>query len=123
MENVFSKIDRIFEQDEAIAPIWAKELLLEIKEIKKLLQNEKTEIPTLKPKQNNNDIKSFIRGFRAMLKKDEKFIYQARELSFNSSGLLYDIHTNAELSPTEAYQVYGYIFKHNIEIQKFDRSA
>lgn len=120
MENIFLKIDKIFEEDEGIPPAWAKELLYEIREIKQLLNNEKVEIPSLKPKQNKNDIKDFIRGFRKMLKEDEKFTYQARELSFNSKGLLYDINTKAELSSYEAYLVYGFIFKNNIQIEKID---
>jgi len=120
MENIFLKIDKIFEGDEDIPPRWAKELLCEIREIKKLLKNEKVEIPTLKAKQNGSDINSFIRGFRKMLKKDEKFNYQARELSFNTKGLLYDINTKAELSSSEAYLAYGYIFKNNIKIEKID---
>lgn len=120
MDNIFSQIDKIFEQDEDTAPKWAQKILSEIEELKRLLQAEVKDTPTIQKKQNANDIKSFIRGFRKMLKEDEKFVYQARELSFNYRGLLYDINTHEELSSSEAYYVYGYIFKNNIKIEKID---
>jgi len=120
MENIFLQIDKIFEADEDTTPKWAKELLHEIKDIKKLLNNEKIEIPIMPKKQNIINISDFIRGFRKMLKKDEKFVYLARELGINSKGLLYDINTYKELSSSEAYQVYGYIYKHDIQIEKIN---
>jgi len=85
MENIFLQIDKIFEADEDTTPKWAKELLHEIKDIKKLLNNEKIEIPIMPKKQNTTNITDFIRGFRKMLKKDEKFVYLARELGINST--------------------------------------
>jgi len=118
MENIFLQIDKIFEEDEDIPPKWAKELLCEIKDIKQILKNEKIEIPIMPKKRNTSTITDFIRGFRKMLKKDEKFVYLARELGINSKGLLYDINTYEELSSSEAYQVYGYIYKNNIQIEK-----
>jgi archaellum biogenesis ATPase FlaH len=123
MENIFSKIDKIFELDSDTAPKWAQELLSEIQEVKKLLR-KKSSIPTITPYQNAADVKSFIRGFKKMLKNDEMFIYQAREIGLNEKGLLYDINTNSTLNTKEAYEVYGYIYNHNIEIKKqYIRSA
>jgi len=119
MENIFSKIDKIFEQDSDDTPKWAQELLCELKEIKELLKKSEKPAPKI-VKKESTDIKSFIRGFRKMLKKDEKFIYQGRELGINTNGLLYDINTHSVLMYFEAYEVYGYIFKHNITILKID---
>jgi len=122
MDNIFSKIDKIFELENDTTPKWAQELLFEIREVKKLLQKE-----TIAPKtticQRGTDIKSFIMNFRKTVKQDEMFIYQGRELGINSRGLLYDINTNSILKTQEAYEVYGYIYKHDTEIKNIRRSA
>lgn len=121
MENIFSKIDKIFEQTSDDVPKWAEEILCEIKEIKRLLLIDK-KIPQIKISDNSDDIKSFIRGFRKMLRKDDMFVFQGQELSINDKGLLYDINSNSILTSHDAYDVYGHIFKNNLEIKPIDSS-
>jgi len=113
MDNIYRQIDAIFVNELEQPPIWAKELIDEIKTLKETItQHEKNS------QKRGREFYRFIREFRKSMYADtEKKIYpkiidyRGRKLGVNFDGLLYDISTSKVLNTQDAFKVYGYLYK------------
>ena len=119
MKTIYEKIDAIFADELDTPPVWAKELLQEVQELKALVKEEKRE-----NQKRDREFYAFLKEFRRSMRADvernlyPKIIdYKGRKLGVNFDGLLYDVKSSNLLSTKEAFKVYGYLYKkRNFEI-------
>jgi len=115
--NIYDKIDAIFSDDIQEKPLWADELLSELREIKTLLKEQKKEI-----KKIDKNYYEFVKNFRQKMKADianniyPTFHYNDREFGVDFKGLLYDKQTQRTLPKNEAFEVYEYAYNHRENI-------
>ena len=121
MQNIFEKIDTMFSGENDDKPIWAVDILNELREIKELLQqtNSKNHNDTSYSKYKYYD---FINKFRTSMRADVDnnifpyITYNNRKLGVNFKGYLYDIDQSIPLSAKDAYDVYDYVYKNKPQI-------
>jgi len=118
MENIFKQIDSIFYEDPNHPPQWAMELLLEIREVKSLLLQQKQQST---PKQTiSKEFYQFIKDFRKSMQPSPQndfyptYTYKGKKLGIDFKGLLYDKATTNYISRAEAYEVYEFAYKEHI---------
>lgn len=121
MENIFEKIDSIFDGYTEDKPRWANEIIEELKEIKLLLKNTNQTV-----KKFDKNYYNFIKEFRIFMKADTynkiypKIKYNDKTLGVNFKGYLYDVNSHDTLSKDEAFNAYEYFYtqKDNLNIFK-----
>lgn len=113
MKSVYQKIDAIFAEELDTPPVWAKELMEEIQSLKEMVAKGEQ-----RAKKRDKAFYLFIKEFRhSMLPNTEKCLYpkvqdyKGRKLGVNFKGLLYDVKSSNLLSTSEAFKVYGYLYK------------
>lgn len=119
MENVFKKIDLIFNTYSDDRPLWAQEILQELKEIKSLINSTNNTVNRI-----DKNYYDFIKEFRKLMRADvenniyPKVKYKNKSLGINFKGYLYDTVKNAILSKDEAFSAYEYFYtnKNNLNI-------
>jgi len=119
--NIYEKIDAIFSGYGDDRPIWANEILDELKEIKTLLKNTNSTV-----KKIDKNYYEFVKEFRMLMKADvekglyPKVKYQEKILGVNFKGFLYDTSDNSTLSNNEAFSAYEYFYENqkNLNIYK-----
>ncbi len=111
--TIYEKVEKLFEDKIDDNPVWANEILKELKEIRKLLFKISKNASTNKDK----DYFTFIKRFRKKMKPDvEKNIYpeveyKGRRLGINSQGYLYDKDTLENLPRYEAFEVFRHFYE------------
>jgi len=116
--DIYEKIDSIFSGEAENKPVWANDILSELKEIKILLQNQSKLLQTQQTTSNSNqDFYNFVNKFRLSMKADTvkniypTFYYNDRKLGIDFKGLLYDKKTLHILPRDEAFKVYRYAYE------------
>ena len=102
-------------------PIWANEILEELKTIKTLLKNTNTTVNKI-----DRNYYEFVKEFRLMMKADTekgfypKIKYHEKVLGVNFRGFLYDTSDNSTLKKDEAFSAYEYFYENqkNLNIYK-----
>ena len=113
--NIYDKIDSIFSGEAEEKPKWADEILNQLKEIKILLKEQKTQITKI-----DNNFYEFVKKFRISMRADvvnnvyPTFTYHGRDLGVDFKGLLYDKKTLKILPRDEAFKIYKYAYSHNV---------
>lgn len=91
-------------------PLWAEELLAEIKAVRQLLEVQK-------PNQKPYDFYDFVNGFRKAMQADTanghypEVEVEGCRLGVTRAGLLYDKETSKEIGRTEAFAVYKTLYE------------
>jgi len=104
-EQVFSRQNH--------TPLWAQELLTEIKAIRQILQAQQG------PK-NPYDFYDFVRVFRKVMQADTinnhypEVEVKGSLLGVTRNGLLYDKSTSKELTRTEAFTAYKILYEQHM---------
>ena len=112
MENIYKKIEAIFDDDIQEKPKWADEILDELKEIKTLLREQKSSIHKI-----DKRFYSFIKSFRESMKADvanniyPTFHYNGRKYGVDFKGLIYDKDNLKIIPKNEAYKIYKYAYQ------------
>ena len=115
MENIFAQIDAIFQHETPSQqpPVWANEILQELREIKQLLQEQRQQSNS----RISKDFYRFIQEFRRSMKADTQnniyptYHYENRKLGIDFKGWLYDKETTKYLTKEEAYKVYKHAYQ------------
>lgn len=119
--DLFDKIDSIFKaSDDSTPPLWAKEILDELKEIKLALSS--LNYTTFKETQAHNtrydkDYMSFVNSFRTKMKPDTlndiypEFIYQDQKIGVNLKGHLYYKDSGLTIDKEEAFKIYRWLYE------------
>lgn len=113
--NIYDKIDSIFSGEAEEKPNWASDILNELKEIKTLLKEQKTQITKI-----DNNFYDFVKKFRISMRADivnnvyPTFTYMGRDLGVDFKGLLYDKKTSKILPKNEAFKIYRYAYEHKV---------
>ena len=114
--NVYEQLQKMIEEDNNTDTL--KEILYELKEIKKLLS--KKEFANTKQKRYNKksqDYYDFVYKLRKELRADvnnNKFPevnFNNQRLGVNYKGWIYDKETTLELPAKEAFKVYEYLYE------------
>ena len=126
--NVYEQIEAIFSGASEESPIWAQELLDEIRSVKKLLIDLKKESESkniirkhASESQKQRDFYAFVKKFRDSMQAREvggtspSFEYYGSLLGVDKHGLLYDKNSFRKLSRQEAFEVYKYVYKYQKE--------
>ncbi|MCK5853688.1 MAG: hypothetical protein KAG56_00615 [Sulfurovaceae bacterium] len=119
MISIYNKIDAIFADELEQPPLWAKELMDEIKNLKEMMNRQE-----VKGEKMDKVFYGFIKNFRISMCADtEKKLYpkiidhRGRKLGVNFKGLLYEVKTSKLLSTKEAFKVYEFLYKKkNLEV-------
>ena len=120
MQNIFEKIDTLFSGENDDKPVWAVDILNELKSIRVLLEQNNTK--TLNSVNDKNEYYEFIKQFRVSMRADVNndtfpyIIYSNKKLGINFKGYLYDIDKSIPLSNKEAFEVYKYAYKNKPRI-------
>jgi len=121
MDNIFDKIDSIFSGYSDDRPIWAQEILEELKEIKSLINSTNKTV-----KKIDKNYYDFIKNFRKQMRADvnndiyPKVRYQNRLLGVNFKGYLYDVESNTTLSREEAFSAYEYFYSNKNDLNIYN---
>jgi hypothetical protein len=122
MMNVYQQVEKLLnEQDDR--PLWADEILFELREIKDLLTK-------INRDKNSNRAKSsgyfaFVKKLRRELRADiqnniyPEITYFHKKLGINFKGYLYDKQTQETLKKEEAFKVYEYLYKNQKKLDIF----
>ncbi len=111
--TIYEKVEKLFEDKIDDNPIWANEILKELREIRRLL----FKISKNASLNKDRDYFAFIKKFRKRMKPDvEKNIYpeveyKGRRLGINSQGYLYDKDTLENLPRYEAFEVFRHFYE------------
>jgi len=114
--DIYKKIDMIFSGEAEEKPVWAREILEELQEIKTLLQEDKVQKKQSIRAYHQDGLYQFIKGFRLSMRANTlkniypTFEYHERKLGIDFKGLLYDKKTTRILPREEAYRVYKYAY-------------
>jgi hypothetical protein len=117
--TVYDKVEQLL-ATESDRPKWADEILLELAEIKSLLQKNRYN----KPKKDK-DYFDFVHAFRDKMRADiasgnyPEITYKGRILGINFKGWIYDKGSNKSLPAYEAFEVYRFLYEHRNEIEKY----
>ncbi len=121
MTNVYEQVEKLLnEQDNH--PKWVDEILFELREIKKLLQNNN------RPKrdtQSKTAYFAFVNKLRKEMRADiindiyPEINYQNRVIGVNFKGHLYDKATTQELPAQEAFAVYRFLYDNRNKLDKY----
>jgi len=118
VENIFEQIDSIFCNDPNHPPQWAMELLIEIREVKQLLlqQKQKSASKQRISKEFYQFIKDFRKSMQPLPQNDfyPTYTYKGKKLGIDFKGLLYDKTTTNYISRAEAYEVYEFAYKEHV---------
>ena len=121
MQNIFEKIDTMFSGENDDKPVWAVDILNELKSIRVLLEQNNRKVSNTNSS-NNNEYYDFINKFRASMRADVDndifpyILYHNRKLGVNFKGYLYDKDKSTTLSSKEAFDVYKYIYENKPKI-------
>ncbi len=124
-ENILSQVEKLLSED-ANRPEWADEILFELREIKKLLQSQSESVQSRK--ERRKAFFAFINMLRKRMRADiingtyPEIYYRGRTLGVNLKGYIYDKQTTADLSATEAYEVYRFLFDNRENLEKYIKS-
>ncbi len=121
MTNIYEQVEKLLnEQDNH--PKWVDEMLFELREIKKLLQNtNKSKIEA----QNKTGYFTFVNKLRKEMRADiisgiyPEVHYQDKILGVNFKGHLYDKATTEELPALEAFAVYRFLYENRSKLDKY----
>jgi tRNA-dihydrouridine synthase len=124
--NIYEQIDKLFYEEKDDIPVWANNLITEIKNLKEILNNQKTvEVvaPLVQQKpQISREFYSFIKKLRNKMKADTynniypEIIYKNKAYGINFKGLLYDKENLRIISKDEAYYIYKYVYNESKNI-------
>jgi len=112
MENIYKKIEAIFDDDIQEKPKWADEILDELREIKTLLREQQSSIHKI-----DKRFYSFIKSFRESMKADvanniyPTFYYNGKQYGVDFKGLLYEKSTSQIIPRDEAFRIYKYAYE------------
>jgi len=101
-EHAFGKLDT--------APLWAQELLKEIRAVRALLETQRSN-------QKPYDFYDFVNAFRKAMQADTasgrypEVEVEGCRLGVTRAGLLYDKETSKEIGRTEAFAVYKTLYE------------
>lgn len=117
MVNIFEKIDSIFSGYSDNRPLWAQEILDELKEIKQSLNQTNNTV-----KRIDKNYYDFVKEFRKSMQPDTynniypKIDYKKRSLGVNFKGYLYDVNTHETLTKDEAFSAYEYFYTNKMDL-------
>jgi len=132
MQNIFEKIDTMFSGVNDDRPMWAVELLDELKEIKELLQSTKSlsvvkqePIPNTPnitvssyTKTARSDFFTFVDCLRETYKDSNNYPYDLHYnnmiLGISDGGLIYNKLTNKVFHTDQAKQIYKDLYNQNL---------
>jgi len=112
MENIYKKIEAIFDDDIQEKPKWADEILDELREIKTLLKEQKSSIKKI-DKRYYDFIKEFRKNMRADVANNiyPTFYYNGKKYGVDFKGLLYDKSTSHVIPRDEAFKIYRFAYE------------
>jgi len=111
--NVYEQLQKLIEYENSQDTL--KKILEELREIKKILSNDK--------KHNSQEYYNFVyklkKFFKDSISKDKQLEikYNSKTITINQAGWMYDKDTSLKLSAKEAFDVYKYLYKNQ---DKFD---
>jgi hypothetical protein len=119
--TIYEQVDKMLNQDKE-RPLWADEILTELKEIKQLLKNSsKREKKYPKDKayfKFVNDLRDKLRASIADNRYPE-IIYNGRALGINFKGWIYDKSDSKVLPAHEAFKVYRFLYENKKDINNY----
>ena len=102
-------------------PLWAKEILQELKEIKTLLKQNSYK----KTKSHPQSYYNFVNSLRKRLKIDAKdnkhprIFYKNSYYGISEDGLLYNMHTLNNLPTSKAFEIFEFLYKNRDSLEKY----
>ena len=112
--NLYEQLQKLIDAENSKDTL--KEILKELREIKKLLieQNRSD------PKAYYNFINNIRKEFKTYIDKNifPEIIYKDRPLVLNHKGHIYDKKSNLELPANEAFKVFRYLYKNKDNLDK-----
>jgi len=113
--NVYEQLQKMIEQENSQDTL--KEILAELREIKKLLSKEYANTKQKRYNKKSQEYYDFVYKLRKELRADvnnNKFpeiSFNNQRLGINYKGWMYDKETTLELSAKEAFKVYEYLYE------------
>ena len=107
--TVYEQVEKMLNESEK-RPEWVDEMLFELREIKRLLQESRQK------HKRNKDFFRFINRLREKMRADiandiyPEIHFKSRILGINFKGYIYDKYTTKELTAQEAYEVYRFLY-------------
>ena len=123
-KNIQEKIEALYKITPTLdetTPQWAKALLLELEEIKGLVNNTKNRAYPTK----NRGYFRFVCDLRKKLRADTELaiypevVYEGKRIGANFNGLLYNKKSSRILPRREAFRVYDYFYEKRENIDAF----
>ncbi len=117
--TVYEQMEKMLKENDT-RPEWVDEILFELREIKRLLQEQH------RPKyRKNKDFFRFINKLRDDLRADiardiyPEIIYKGRMLGINLKGYIYDKTTAKDLPAHEAFEVYRFLYDNRERLEEY----
>jgi hypothetical protein len=118
--NIDKMIDKFLQEEanypqNSPAPIWAQEILKELKEIKSILLNKN------KKRAYYNFVNKLRQEFKNDLKNNiyPKIVYNKVSYGINEKGHIYNMQTLKEVSPYLAYEIFEFLYKNRNNLKDF----
>lgn len=116
--TVYEQIEDMLNKSEK-RPEWVDEILFELREIKRLLQEGKHK------QKKNREFFRFINRLREQMRADiandiyPEIHFKDRILGINFKGYIYDKYTTKELTAQEAYEVYRFLYDNQERLDEY----
>ena len=115
--DIYKQLDELLKEEAIECEQLIKEVIKEIKDLKKLLQQNKSS--------NNNNYYKFVNQLRKSLKADVKnkiypeIIYKNKKYGIDFNGYIYDKTTTNTLKAHQAFEIYEFLYKNRKNLSKF----
>ncbi len=119
--NIYEQVEQLL-TSQTDRPAWADEILFELKEIKRLLQERK---PKSRYPKKDKAYFAFVNKLREKLRADiqneryPEIDFHGQSLGINFKGWIYDKKTTEELPAHKAFEVYRFLYDHEDELEKY----
>lgn len=117
--TVYDQVENMLSQSEK-RPQWADEMLFELREIKRLLQQNRH-----KRQKHDKEYYRFVNRIRDELRADlardiyPEIRYKGRILGIDLKGYIYDKNTAKGLSAHEAFAVYRFLYDNRERLDEY----
>lgn len=117
--TVYDQVEKMLNQSEK-RPQWADEMLFELREIKRLLQQNRH-----KGKKHDKEYYRFVNRIRDELRADlardiyPEIRYKGRMLGIDLKGYIYDKITTKNLPSHEAFAVYRFLYDNRERLDEY----
>jgi hypothetical protein len=123
MQNIYEQIDTMFSGENDARPLWACEILDELRELKGLLKSQNNQANSMIKPKHNFDKYDFVNRLREKLKPDVQneiypyIVYENNHYGVNLKGFVYNkTNYNETVTREKAFKIFDYIYSLNQDL-------